>query len=49
LAAYRLQVREAENLAIIEHVFAMYGAGCAIATIAFFVLSWRATEAPSND
>jgi hypothetical protein len=47
--AGRLQMLEAENLAIIEHVFAMYGAGCAIATIAFFVICWRATEAPSND
>ena len=44
-----MQVQEAENLAIIEHIFAMYGAGCAIATIAFFVLCRRAAEAPSHD
>jgi hypothetical protein len=34
---------------MIEHIFAIYGAGCAMATVAFLVLCWRAAEAPSSD
>jgi hypothetical protein len=34
---------------MIEHIFAMYGAASAMATIAFLVFCWRAAEAPSND
>jgi hypothetical protein len=34
---------------MIEHIFAMYGAACAMATIGFLVLCLRAAEAPSSD
>jgi hypothetical protein len=42
-------MREAEKMPMIEHIFAIYGAGCAMATVAFLVLCWRAAEAPSSD
>jgi hypothetical protein len=34
---------------MIEHIFAILGAGSAMTTVAFLVLCWRAAEAPSND
>jgi hypothetical protein len=34
---------------MIEHVFAMYGAASAMATITFLVLCCRAVEARPND
>ena len=41
--------RRREKLHMIEHIFAILGAGSAMTTVAFLVLYWRAVEAPSND
>jgi len=34
---------------MIEHILAVYGTGCALTTMAFLVMCWRAAEAPYND
>ena len=37
------------ELHMIEHFFAILGAGSAMTTVAFLVFAWRAAEAPYND
>ena len=34
---------------MIQHILAMCGGGCALTTMAFLVMCWRADEAPYND
>jgi hypothetical protein len=34
---------------MIEHILAVCGMGCALTTMAFLVMCWRAVEAPYND
>jgi hypothetical protein len=41
--------RRVKSFLMIQHFLAMFGTGCAVTTVAFLVICWRAVEAPYND